>query len=254
MLKKRIIFTLLYRDGSFCLSRNFRLQKVGNLNWLKKNYDFSIITKSIDELILLNVSKENNSIKNFCKTLETLTKECFVPISVGGKITNFAIAKKYINSGADKLVINTNLFNKSLLKEISQIFGEQCIIGSIDYTREDNSFKFYLENGKKHFSINVKELFSKISKLPVGEIILNSIDMDGTGAGFDFEILSYIFNDFSKPIIFSGGTGNYIHLLDALKKKKIHSVATANLLNFVGNGLPEARELIKKNKLELAEW
>ena len=86
MLKKRIIFTLLYQDGSFCLSRNFRLQKVGNLNWIKKNYDFSIIARSIDELIILNVSREKNSISNFCKVVEIFTKECFIPISVGGKI------------------------------------------------------------------------------------------------------------------------------------------------------------------------
>ena len=74
MLKKRIIFTLLYQDGSFCLSRNFRLQKVGNLNWIKKNYDFSIIARSIDELIILNVSREKNSISNFCK-VSALTKD-----------------------------------------------------------------------------------------------------------------------------------------------------------------------------------
>ena len=83
MLKKRIIFTLLYQDGSFCLSRNFRLQKVGNLNWIKKNYDFSIIAKSIDELILLNVSREKSSIGNFCAAVEIFTKECFIPM---GKI------------------------------------------------------------------------------------------------------------------------------------------------------------------------
>ena len=75
MLKKRIIFTLLYQDGSFCLSRNFRLQQVGNLKWLKKNYDFSIIAKSIDELILLNVSRKNDSIDDFCKVVQTFSKE-----------------------------------------------------------------------------------------------------------------------------------------------------------------------------------
>ena len=254
MLKKRIIFTLLYQDGSFCLSRNFRLQKVGNLNWIKKNYDFSIITKSIDELILLNLYKEKKSISNFCKAVEIFTKECFIPISVGGKISNLEVAKKYISSGADKLVINSNLFDENLLKRISQVYGEQCLVGSIDYTRENNVFKFFIENGKRHFPIDIIKLFSKILKLPVGELILNSIDKDGTGTGFDFKILDHISDNFFKPLIFSGGAGNYLHLLEALRKKKIHSIATANLLNFVGNGLQEARELIKKNKVELAEW
>jgi cyclase len=254
MLKKRIIFTLLYQDGSFCLSRNFRLQQVGNLKWLKKNYDFSIIAKSIDELILLNVSRKNDSIDDFCKVVQTFSKECFIPLSVGGKISNLGIVKKYINSGADKLVVNTNLFNVLLLKNISQVYGEQCLIGSIDFSRENNKYKFYTENGKLLNPLNAKELFKKIHKLPVGEIILNSIDNDGTGNGFDFNILNHIPKNFSKPLIFSGGAGNYIHLLEALKKRKIHSIATANLLNFVGNGLQEARDLIKQKKIELAEW
>lgn len=254
MLKKRIIFTLLYQDGFFCLSRNFRLQKVGNLNWINKNYDFSIIAKSIDELILLNVSREKSSIDNFCDAVKIFTKECFIPISVGGKINNLEIAKKYINSGADKLVINSNLFNQKLLKKISNIYGEQCLVGSVDYTRNKDSYKFLIENGKKINPVNVKQLFKKILKLPIGELILNSIDKDGTGTGFDFKILDHISKNFFKPLIFSGGAGNYVHLLEALKKKKIHSIATANLLNFVGNGLQEARELIIQNKVELAKW
>ena len=254
MLKKRIIFTLLYQDGSFCLSRNFNLQKVGNLNWLKKNYDFSLITKSIDELIILNVSKDKKSIKSFIKNVEKLSKECFIPLSIGGKIDSLEIAKLYINSGADKLVINTNLFNINLLKKISNTFGEQCLVGSIDYSREKNTFNFFVNNGKKNININIKIFFAYLLKIPIGELKLNSIDHDGTGNGFDYKILNFVPKEFLKPIIYSGGAGNYIHLTDALKKKKIHSIATANLLNFVGNGLQEARELVRKKNIKLAEW
>tara|TARA_Y100000817_G_scaffold314810_1_gene315275 strand:+ start:2820 stop:3584 length:765 start_codon:yes stop_codon:yes gene_type:complete len=254
MLKKRIIFTLLYKDGSFCLSRNFNLQKVGNLNWIKKNYDFSLIAKSIDELIILNVSNEKNSLSKFCKTIELLSRECFLPLSIGGKIDSVYIAQKYMQAGADKLVINTNLFNKNLLKRISKIFGEQCLIGSVDYTRDKKKFKFLTKNGKQQNEINTKELFEKVLKLPVGELILNSIDKDGTGNGFDYSILDLIPKQFLKPIIFSGGAGNYSHFVEALRKSKIHSVTTANLINFVGDGLQEARELVKKNGINLAEW
>lgn len=254
MLKKRIIFTLLYKDGSFCLSRNFNLQKVGNLNWIKKNYDFSLITKSIDELIVLNVSNEKNSVNKFCKTIELLARKCFLPLSIGGKIESLDIAQKYMNAGADKLVINSHLFNENLLKKISRIFGEQCLIGSVDYTREKNKFKFFTKNGKQLNKMKTLELFNKVIKLPVGELILNSIDKDGTGNGFDYTILDKIPKQFLKPIIFSGGAGNYSHFAEALKKNKIHSVTTANLLNFIGNGLQEARELVRKKGINLAEW
>ena len=99
-----------------------------------------------------------------------------------------------------------------------------------------------------------KEHRQKTENLFIKEEINTIISTSSLELGFDFKILDYISDNFSKPLIFSGGAGNYLHLLEALRKKKIHSIATANLLNFIGNGLQEARELIKKNKIELAEW
>lgn len=238
----------------FFLSRNFRLQKIGDYEWLKKNYDFSIITNSVDEIILLNVSRSEPEIDNFCKIIKTFTKECFIPISAGGKITSLEIAKKYIQSGADKLVINSNLFNKILINKIAKTFGEQCIVGSLDYLNENQKFSFYKKNGNSKIHLKINEIFKILSTLPIGEIILNSIDMDGSGNGFDFSILKYIPKKFQKPIIYAGGAGNYKHLIEALRMKKIDSISTANLLNFVGNGLQEARKQIIKKKIKLAKW
>jgi len=132
MLKKRLIFTLLYQDENFYLSRNFKLQKVGNLQWLKKNYNFSLIAKSIDELIILNVSRNKNDIKKFTDTIKKVIENCFIPVSVGGKITHLDVAKKYIDAGADKLVVNSNLFDLSLIDKIAKTYGEQSLIGSLD--------------------------------------------------------------------------------------------------------------------------
>ena len=254
MIRKRLIFTLLFQNDCFFLSRNFRLQKIGNYEWLKKNYDFSMITDSVDEIILLNVSREEAEIDNFCKIIKTFTKECFIPISAGGKISSINVAKKYIRSGADKLVINSNLFNKVLLKKIANTFGEQCIIASLDYHNLEDNFLFYRNNGSKKINLSVKEIFEILSNLPIGEIILNSIDMDGTSNGFDFSILKKIPRSFQKPVIYAGGAGNYKHLVEAFRKKEIDSISTANLLNFVGDGLQEARKQIIKNKIKLARW
>lgn len=254
MIKKRVIFTLLFEKDSFFLSRNFRLQKIGNFDWLKKNYDFSVIANSVDEIILLNVSRNEPEIDNFCKIIKTFTRECFIPISAGGKISSVEIAKKYIKSGADKLVINSNLFDRDLLYKIANTFGEQCIIGSLDYLNTDNNFTFYSKNGSTKIVITSKKIFNTLSKLPIGEVILNSIDMDGTSNGFDFSILKQIPKTFQKPIIYAGGAGNHQHLIDALKRKKIDSISTANLLNFVGDGLQEARKQIIKKKIKLAKW
>ena len=86
MLKKRLIFSLLFDNGNFFLSRNFKLQKIGNFEWLKKNYNFTLIAKSVDEINILDVSRDKQDIKNFCNTIRKFTKNCFIPLSVGGKL------------------------------------------------------------------------------------------------------------------------------------------------------------------------
>ncbi len=254
MLKKRLIFTLLYQEENFYLSRNFRLQKVGNLDWLKKNYNFSLITKSVDEIIILDVSRKNTDTQKFCKILQKFMKDCFVPLSVGGKIDSLKIAKNYIDAGADKLVLNTSLLNIKLIRELAKTFGEQCLIGSLDYKNKNDKIKFYSNGGSKEINLNLNSIFKKIKNLPIGEVILNSIDRDGTGNGYDFRILRKIPKIFNKPLIFSGGAGNYKHFLEGFKKKEIDALSTANLLNFVGDGLQVARESIINQGYKLAKW
>ena len=109
-LKKRIIFTLLFSKGFFYLSRNFRLQKIGNLEWLKSNYNFDNVSFYIDELIILNVSREPDRTSEFCKVIKDISREIFVPLSVGGGINNLEDVRNLFASGADKVVINTNIF------------------------------------------------------------------------------------------------------------------------------------------------
>ena len=117
-----------------------------------------------------------------------------------------------------------------------------------------NKFYFYVKNGNFKIQLKTNEIFKTLSKLPIGEVILNSIDNDGTGNGFDFSILKHLPKNFEKPIIYAGGAGNHKHLIEALKHIKIDSISTANLLNFVGNGLQEARKEIIKKKIKLAKW
>ena len=254
MLKKRLIFSLLFDNGNFFLSRNFKLQKIGNFEWLKKNYNFTLIAKSVDEINILDVSRDKQDIKNFCNTIRKFTKNCFIPLSVGGKVDSVDKAKYYLDSGADKLIINSELFNLKLIQNLSKNFGEQCLIGSLDYKYVNDEIFCFKKNGSKKLNMNLSKIFKLMESLPIGEVILNSIDRDGTGFGFDFKILNYFPKEFKKPLIFSGGAGNYKHLLEAFNNKQIDGIATANLLNFVGDGLQEARLLLSKNGVKLAEW
>ena len=152
MLKKRLIFTLLYDSGYFSLSRNFRLQRVGDLKWLKENYNFEYISRYIDELIVIDVSKEKREIKKFSNILKELTEKIFVPISSGGGIRKLEHAKILLDSGADKVIINTSIFKDiDLIKNLASEFGRQCIVGSLDIKK---NLSQVLQVTKKCYNIN----------------------------------------------------------------------------------------------------
>ena len=253
MLKKRIIFSLLYCDGYFVQSRNFNLQKVGDVNWLEKNYDFKKISYFIDELLVLDISRKKKNLDMFLKNLNLISKFCFMPISVGGGINNLHMVKKILSNGADKVVINSNL-NLKLLKEISRTYGQQSIIASIDYKKDRGKYKIFIKNSVEELKISVKDYLMKVVNFPVGEIMLNSIDQDGTGNGIDFKILKFLPKKIKKSIIISGGCGNSIHLSEGLNNKKVDAVSTANLLNFVGDGLKKAREDMLSKNFKLPIW
>ena len=132
MLKKRIIFTLLYDNNNFILSRNFRIQKVGDINWLRSNYNFSKISFFIDELVVIDITRDKQNIDLFCENLKLITNESFVPVTAGGGIRNINQALNLLNSGADKIIINTPIFQEiELVSELVKSFGRQCVVGSL---------------------------------------------------------------------------------------------------------------------------
>jgi len=255
MLRKRIIFTLIYNNNIFSQSRNFRLQDVGDIKWLENNYNFQNIAFSLDELIVLNASRDEKNISKFSKCLTRLVDDVFIPIAAGGGIRNFSDAKLLFNSGADKIVLNTALYNNiDLVSKLVNAFGSQSIIASIDYKIVNNKRKVFNQNGQHELPLSFEQYIKYIEKLNIGEIYLNSIDKDGTGFGYDVSTINSISHLLTKPIIIAGGAGNEKHLLEGLNNKYVNAVATANLFNFIGNGLPMARNNILKRNENLAKW
>lgn len=256
MLKKRIIFSLIYKDGYFMLSRNFRLQKIGDFEWILKNYNFSRISRYIDELCILNVSENHESHEKFLETLKQLSQGCFVPITAGGGIRNFENARECFNSGADKVLLNTSLYdNPKLVSEIALNYGQQAVVGSIDFIRSDKdvlSIHQKTINGSVLHDLN--EQIALLNQLQVGEWYLNSINRDGTGQGLDLRIIDEISDTLDASLVIAGGVGNSSHIAEGLKDKRVSAVATANLLNFIGNGLMQARHNLTLEGYELASW
>ena len=255
MAKKRLIFTLLYDSGSFMLSRNFRLQKVGDIDWLEKNYGFSNVGFSIDELIVLDVSRSPRNRDEFSEVLKILTNDCFAPIAAGGGINSVADATKLLRSGADKIVVNSALHsNKRLISELAREFGRQCIIASVDCKQLDGNFYIATNNGSNLTDLTLTNFLEQCSDLAIGEICINSIDRDGTGNGFQIELLNCLPELFEIPVIISGGVGNYSHLAEGLNDPRVDAVATANLLNFMGDGLASARSQLVNLGIDLPNF
>lgn len=256
MLKKRLIFTLLYNQGQFMLSRNFRLQKVGDLKWLQTNYDFSHISFSIDELIVLDVSRGERNTEVFCEALKKLAEGCFVPIAAGGGVRTIEHARALLLSGADKVVVNTPFYeNKVFISELASEFGQQCVVASVDVKRaSDGSYQTWVESGGRCLEGSAVDWIKQITNSAVGEIYLNSIDRDGTGQGYDLQLLDLLPSDMPKPVILAGGVGNATHLAEGLADPRVDAVATAHLFNFVGDGLKQARQSLIAGGVVLPIW
>lgn len=253
MLKNRLIFTLIYNNGSYMLSRNFRIQTVGDLDWLKENYNFNAIAFSIDELVVLNVERKQKNIENFSNHLIQLSKNCFLPISAGGGIRSLDDAYKLLNSGVDKLIVNTPIIEQpDLVSELAKTFGNQCIIASIDCKKEQNKYTVYIQNGSKNTGLSLEEVVKEAETLGIGELYLTSIERDGTGQGLDMELIRRAGQLTKLPIIASGGVGKYEHFVECIKED--YAVATANIYNFIVDGLIKARQFIQKQGIELATW
>jgi len=238
------------------LSRNFRLQSVGDFCWLQKNYNFAQIAFYIDELVVLDVTRGPRDIVRFAETLQALTGECFVPIAAGGGIRTLEQARYMLRSGADKIVVNTLLFEgPEKVREMTSEFGQQCIVASVDIKSVvGGPSRIYTSSGSQPLSGPVVDVLASLNEGWVGEIYLNSINRDGTGQGYDFSLLENLPHDFRLPVILAGGVGNARHLIEGFIDPRVNAVATAHLFNFIGDGLQRARESLLAEGASLASW
>jgi cyclase len=256
MLKKRLIFTLLANQMRFMLSRNFTLQAAGDLDWIMAHYDFDSIAFSIDELVVLDVTRGQRDLTYFAALLRDISKRCFMPVAAGGGIRSVEDVQRLLSSGADKIVVNTPLFrNPDLIRQLVARFGAQCIVASIDYKKIGiDEGEVFIDNGSCATGITVPDAITLAQELGVGELYLTSIAKDGTGQGLDIKYLSEICKDSTCPIVISGGAGNYQHLSEALAAPFVSAVSTANLFNFMSDNLTDARDHIIASGTPLAKW
>lgn len=255
MLRKRIVFSLIYSNGFFNQSRNFQLQKVGDVKWLENFYKFSKISFSIDELLIVNSNKNVKNISEFSSNISKIVKNVFVPIAAGGGIRKISDAEILFKNGADKVILNSTLLeNPNLVIELVKKYGSQSIISSLDYKIIDNKIVFFNNDGRKKIEMCADDYLNHVKSLKTGEVLLNSIDRDGTGFGYDFDSIDTISQQLEIPLIIIGGAGNEKHFFEGLNRNGVSAVATANLFNFIGDGLPNARKWLIDKKVNIANW
>ncbi len=253
MKKKRIIPIFLLNDMKLVHSRNFEyFETIGNPFITVKRFSEWMV----DELIYLNITRtktqaqKEKEIKNFIKLIAEVSKSNFIPLTVGGKINNLKQIYNYLRNGADKVSINSYAFrNKKFINLAAKEFGSQCIVISIDVKKVNKDYKVFIENGTKNTNICLDEWINIVQSEGAGEILINSIDRDGTKKGYDFKILNAIRN-IKIPLIFCGGVGKWKDFKLALDKKKIDAVAAANIFHHFDQSDYLAKDYLMRNNIK----
>lgn len=241
MLKKRIIPVMLLHNHKLVKSKNFsNIILVGNINRTARIYNDS----DADELIILNIDRKNRNIDMVKNCLEQLSKNVFMPLAAGGGIHSVDDAEKIIRGGSDKVIINTILYhNYEIIKKISQKFGNQAVIASIDskYNIKKKTYELFSNCGQKKENITLEKHICNCIKNGAGEIMINSIDQDGMMKGFDINLIKIVSKISTIPVIAAGGAGNFEHLKKVFIDSEISAVACGSLFNFGDNNPVRAK-------------
>jgi len=255
-MTRRLIFTLLYDSGQFMLSRNFRLQKVGSINWLFDNYDFANVSHGLDELMVLDVTKGPHNSAEFCDRVQHISSRCFIPLTVGGGIDSFEVAQRYMGSGADKLLVNSAFATApELCKELAAHFGRQCIVGGIDYRSNMQGQRVvYTHGATQDVEREFSDWVDHVLACGAGELLFQSVDQDGTGMGLDVPVLQSLSKQPNVPCILMGGVGKGSQIISAMQLPEVDAVATANLFNFIGSAFLEVRKAIVDAGITIPQW
>ena len=238
------------------LSRNFRLQAVGDVNWLFRNYDFARVSHGIDELMVVNVSRGAHDTDRFCDTVQHIAEKCFIPMTVGGGIQDAELARRFMRSGADKLLINTAFeSDPQLCRELADLYGAQCIVAGVDYVRQEDSYSVVVGQGKTETSKkNLNDWMQHLQQSGAGEILLQSVENDGTGMGMDLGVLEHTDKTVELPLILMGGIGRGEHIIEGLRHDSVDAVTTANLYNFIADAFLDVRVQLSDAAVEIPIW
>ena len=248
MLSKRIIPCLDVKDGRVVKGVNFvNLRDAGDPVEIAKQYS----REGADEITFLDITASHEGRNIMIDVVEKTANEVFVPLTVGGGVRTLEDVRNLLLAGADKVAINTAAVNNpEFVKEASDKFGSQCIVVAIDArSNGDSSWEVFTHGGRKPTGIDAVQWALKMQEFGAGEILLTSMDRDGTKEGYDLELTSTISEKVTIPVIASGGAGNLEHLCEGVKTGKADAVLVASLFHFGEYKISEANQYMSKNDI-----
>lgn len=249
MLKKRFIAVLIINGQNVVQSVRFKHTNAIHYNAVHAIECFN--KWAVDEIVILNVSREKSSKFEFLKTIREICKKCHVPVSVGGWIDDPEYAKDLFFCGADKIVLNTAFHtDPELCINLSTRFGKQSIVGSIDIKKTDKKTHAWINRGTKNTLKDPETWAKNIEGLGAGEIFFNSIDHDGARRGYDTNTLHLICKAVSIPVIAFGGVFNWQHLVEGFEYGA-DAVAVANQLHYTEHSARKAKKFLVENGINV---
>ena len=249
---KRIIPCLDVDKGRVVKGVNFvNIKDAGDPVEIAKRYD----DQGADELTMLDITASSETRETTYKTVESIAGQVFIPLTVGGGVRNTQDIKRLLRSGADKVSINTAAVeNPDFIKEASDKFGSQCIVVAVDAKSIDDTFTSWevvTYGGRKRTGIDVIEWVQNAKDYGAGEILLTSMDRDGTKEGFDNKLTRSVSSSISIPVIASGGVGNLQHLVDGIKEGGAEAVLAASIFHYSEFTIQQAKSARLESGLDV---
>ena len=253
-LAKRIIPCLDVDNGRVVKGIKFlNIRDAGDPVEIAKRYD----EQGADEIAFLDITASSDNRNTLINVVENVASQVFIPLTVGGGIRNISNIKNMLKAGADKVSINTAAVNNpSFVRQASKQFGSQCIVVAIDakqieYENNKTKWEVYTHGGRNGTGLDAVEWAKKMADLGAGEILLTSMDKDGTKDGFDIELTKIISEAVSIPVIASGGVGNLEHLAEGILFGKADAVLAASIFHFGEYSIADVKKNLSKKNIEV---
>ncbi len=249
MLCKRIIPCLDVKDGIVVKGTNFiDLREAGSAVELAERY----YIEGADEIVFLDITATLERRKTLVELVEEVSKVIRIPFTVGGGISKLEDIDKLLNAGADKVSLNSSIVkNPNLISEASKKFGSQAIVAAIDSKTTGNIHKIFVKGGTEETELETIPWCRKVEELGAGEILLTSMNQDGTKTGFDIPLLEILTKELTIPVIASGGAGTKDHFVDAFNQANVDACLAASLFHYKELEISELKKYLYQNNISV---